>query len=613
MAERCDNRPDVIGLERLSRGRGRGPCGLLAAAGLVAALLGAAAAAAVDPLAVAAAHAGEARAAGVGPAAVDSYRRALAALEGVGTPQARLLGARIQLALGAVLYQLGRTGEAVMGYQAAVAGFQAANDRQLEIEAQLALGAGLFTLARYEAALSAALAGLRLAEVAEQPSAVARACHLAAMVHRDLGHGPDARELLERAVTVARQVGDPTTLVRALNELGNVLHTMGDDATALERKQEALALARQAGDEGTVADCLNDLAILAVSRRDDASARRYLEEAYAITIRSGGPRERAIAGLNLAGALVASGEIGRARELNREALRVAREAGLVGEEVSALVNSADIEASAGSFGNAYEALRSAYHLRQEIVNRDAAARVADLQALYQAERREAEIRLLTSERAIQELTLERERAVRRWWVAGFAVAVAFALLLGAGLRLKARSAAALRAANAKVEDLARTDTLTGLANRRHLLERLDHELRRSERGHSSFSIVMLDLDDFKRINDSRGHACGDRVLAEVGALLIANVRALDVAGRWGGEEFLLILPGTDAAGAAKVAEKIRLAVTEARVDWQGEKLTVSATLGVAECPDADIERCLREADDAMYRGKQAGKNRVVVA
>src|SRR5581483_665883 len=166
-----------------------------------------------------------------------------------------------------------------------------------------------------------------------------------------------------------------------------------------------------------------------------------------------------------------------------------------------------------------------------------------------------------------------------------------------------------------VEEQALLDSLTGLANRRQCEETLSAELARAERFGAALTAIFADLDDFKRVNDEYGHTAGDVVLREFAVVLRENVREADVAGRWGGEEFLLLLPGTDAAGGSQLAERIRATLAERVIlapDGAPVRLTVS--LGVATYPNApDADALLDAADAALYEAKRDGKNRVVAA
>jgi diguanylate cyclase (GGDEF)-like protein len=166
-----------------------------------------------------------------------------------------------------------------------------------------------------------------------------------------------------------------------------------------------------------------------------------------------------------------------------------------------------------------------------------------------------------------------------------------------------------------VERQALVDGLTGLANRRQCEETLADELARVERFGGSLAVVVADLDWFKDVNDRHGHPAGDTVLREFAVLLEETVRDVDLAGRWGGEEFVLVLPGTDLTGGAHLAERIRTALagrTVLAVD--GSPIPVTASFGVAAIPPAKTaSELFAAADAAMYQAKRAGKNRVETA
>jgi len=161
-----------------------------------------------------------------------------------------------------------------------------------------------------------------------------------------------------------------------------------------------------------------------------------------------------------------------------------------------------------------------------------------------------------------------------------------------------------------VERQALVDGLTGLANRRAASDALHGEAARAERLETPLSVVLADLDEFKEVNDLHGHAVGDEVLRVVAEVLRATLRESDVAGRWGGEEFLLLLPGADEEGAAQLAERVRVALA-ARSIPSVPGIRVTASFGVAEyAGETNPEQLLEAADGALYRAKRAGKDRV---
>jgi diguanylate cyclase (GGDEF)-like protein len=163
-----------------------------------------------------------------------------------------------------------------------------------------------------------------------------------------------------------------------------------------------------------------------------------------------------------------------------------------------------------------------------------------------------------------------------------------------------------------VERQALVDGLTGVANRRRCAEALSAEVARAERHGTPLAIVLADLDDFKLVNDAHGHAAGDNVLKEFATVLRSTLRESDLAGRWGGEEFVLLLPGSDEAGAAHLADRVRAAFAElVLLDTNGARLAVTCSFGVAQHrPGEDEDDLFAAADRALYSAKRLGKNRV---
>lgn len=161
------------------------------------------------------------------------------------------------------------------------------------------------------------------------------------------------------------------------------------------------------------------------------------------------------------------------------------------------------------------------------------------------------------------------------------------------------------------EHAARTDELTGLANRRDMQNRLNTEFSRFERSGHHFSIVLIDLDLFKRINDNFGHDAGDEVLRQFANLVRQVVRQSDVAARWGGEEFLLLLPDTTLLQALTLAERLRTEVAGTQFCYREQALPVTISAGVCSISKAgSVDELLRQADIQLYNAKESGRNRI---
>jgi len=173
----------------------------------------------------------------------------------------------------------------------------------------------------------------------------------------------------------------------------------------------------------------------------------------------------------------------------------------------------------------------------------------------------------------------------------------------------------LLVAQRALEVRATIDALTGLYNRRTILTRLREEMARAARSQEPLSIVLADLDHFKDVNDTHGHLVGDEVLRRAGRLLRELLRPYDLPGRYGGEEFLILLPGCDAFDAAGIAERVRRAF-DREVDYGDCALRTTVTLGLATMVPGDvvrIDRLIKAADDALYRAKNSGRNQLGVA
>ncbi|MGB3623723.1 MAG: diguanylate cyclase [Ketobacter sp.] len=171
-----------------------------------------------------------------------------------------------------------------------------------------------------------------------------------------------------------------------------------------------------------------------------------------------------------------------------------------------------------------------------------------------------------------------------------------------------------QAAMKKMEQMSRTDGLTQLFNRSHWQARLTEEFNRSHRYQQDLTLMLFDLDHFKSINDTYGHLGGDKVLVEVAQMITRSLRDSDVAGRYGGEEFGVLLPSTDLEGAEVVAQRLCRRVCETLIPFEGKDIAISTSIGLAQLtPDLKTpEELISNADEALYQAKEQGRNRVVL-
>jgi len=161
--------------------------------------------------------------------------------------------------------------------------------------------------------------------------------------------------------------------------------------------------------------------------------------------------------------------------------------------------------------------------------------------------------------------------------------------------------------------LATTDPLTGLFNRRHQVDVIEYERKQFKRSGKTFSFILADIDDFKAINDIHGHDAGDRILINISKLLLRTLREQDSTARWGGEEYLILLPNTPLDQAVEIAERIKQAITSDNINNNGNNISLTITMGISEYRNGEsIDACIMRADEALYRGKKNGKDRIEI-
>jgi diguanylate cyclase (GGDEF)-like protein len=203
----------------------------------------------------------------------------------------------------------------------------------------------------------------------------------------------------------------------------------------------------------------------------------------------------------------------------------------------------------------------------------------------------------------------RDQAIR--WVDGRLVRMEIAT----DITDRKRAEEQLEAAKERAETLARIDELTGLKNRRAFMEEGNRLFNQAKRFHHPFSLVMLDVDYFKQVNDTYGHIIGDSVLESLAEILRAVVREIDIVGRLGGEEFALILPETSLTDATVLAERLRMQIANHTVTSAKGEISFTSSFGIATCAlnDTSLDQVISKADEALYRAKNSGRNRVECA
>jgi diguanylate cyclase (GGDEF)-like protein len=430
-----------------------------------------------------------------------------------------------------------------------------------------------------------------------------------------------ALEYLEQTLSLAQQIGNQERELVALGNIGSALADMNQIEASLKAHRQAYALTQElAAEQNLSSQSIYQLAnicsrLFDLGRLDQAEleCNQALEPAEAIG------HVRILSGIlmTLGKIKFQQGQEAQAMPLLERALE------LVGTSTPT-ISLPLIETLAKVYSNLDKSQQAANYwqqaieLQRSLEQRERTALTEELEIRYEVERRDRDIELLQLNAELREAELKSRD--RQLFFAG-GLLIASVLLMAAlwrGYTDKRNLEAELLSRNSKLEDalntiqkLASVDSLTGLLNRRAFHDIARQALEHKRRSDTQISLALGDVDKFKQINDTYGHAVGDEVLTEIALRLTNSLRGTDVVVRWGGEEFLCFFPTTDVQAAMALAEKLRLAVSAYPVSTAFGDFTVSITFGVAQVDD-DVQDAIRRADKAMYLGKQTGGNACIL-
>lgn len=450
------------------------------------------------------------------------------------------------------------------------------------------LGVIHFELADYPAALEHYLASLEIWKRLEHRDGVGHAFNNLGEVYEKMGDLDRALECYDRALEPFEEVGNGVGAGATRVNRARVLLERGDGAGAFDVLERCLQRARAAGDRWNEAAChpLMGRALLLQGRADEAEA--HFSAGLGALAELGLRYPEAEALLFLAHLRLEHARYREAAQQLYRVLRIARETGSNALRYRAHRALSELHERRGHPIRALRHFRLYDRWKEKVLGGEADRRLTSILIRAEAAQaeREAEIHRLRH--------VELAEAVRRLEQADAEKAA-----LVAELQLRAK----------ELDRMAREDPLTGVANRREMTERLEAEVVRARRFERELTAVMVDADRFKQVNDQLSHGVGDDVLRRLARILVESCRAVDAVGRWGGEEFLLLLVEASATAAAAVCEKIRRAVE--RHPWSdvAPGLEVTVSLGYAALtPELTPEALVAAADAALYRAKSAGRN-----
>ena len=453
------------------------------------------------------------------------------------------------------------------------------------------LGVIHFELADYPAALEHYLSSLEIWTRLDHRDGVGHAFNNLGEVYEKMGDLDRALNCYERALQPFEEVGNGVGAGATRVNRARVLLERGEADAALRVLEMCLERAHRGGDRWNEAVChpLMGRALLLLGWTEAAEA--HFDEGLRALSELGLRYPEAEALLFLAHLRLEHGRYREATQHLHHALRIARETGSNALRYRAHQTLSELHEARGRPARALRHHRLYNRWKEKVLGGEADRRLTSI--LIRAEAAQAE-----RDAEIQRLRhVELAEAVRR---------------LEEADAEKARLVAELQLRALELERMAREDALTGIANRRHLAERLEAEFVRARRFGRDLTAVMVDADRFKQLNDRFFHAAGDEVLRRLARIFADSCRAVDAVGRWGGEEFLLLLVEAPPSGAASVCEKIRHTVESHPWDQVAPGLQVTVSLGFATLtPEMESpEALIAAADSALYRAKASGRNRV---
>ncbi len=427
-----------------------------------------------------------------------------------------------------------------------------------------------------------------------------------------------ARQYYEASLGLAREAGDAQLEGTALGNLALAVSEIEGPQAGLPLHQEAMALAQQRGDAHAVALQQANICqrLIQADRIDEG--RRACDQAI--------DRLTALQLTRpLAGVRMTLGDLSRSQGELREAIShyqaaLAQAEGVVPMVELTLRNSlSEVYDKLGEPLEALRQLQAQVSLGEELQSRERKTQVEELEVRYKVEQRERQLQLMTLDADLQEARLQQRTLMLVATAVALALASLGALFAWRGYRIEVRLERKLAARNQALEQalseislLARTDSLTGLWNRRAFEDLAAREIARAKRTQQPLSIAMADIDSFKSLNDRLGHEVGDRVIKAVAEQLRSTLRKVDLVCRWGGEEFLCLLPDSDVGAASQAMQRIRNQLALRPLQIGSESISITMTFGIAALSD-DLAAAVLDADTAMYEGKRGGRDIIVVA
>ncbi|MDP8203226.1 MAG: diguanylate cyclase [Candidatus Tenebribacter mawsonii] len=465
------------------------------------------------------------------------------------------------------------------------------------------------------------LQSLELGETLNDNEGIVSSLNNIGNVLRNIEKYDEALDYYQRALDLSYEINDNKSLAITLNNIGNIYLSKENYKNALSFYNRSLILKKELKDNFGIATSYNNIGI---SYQGLGSTAKALEN-HSISLDM---MKKLKDGDGIASAYFHIGIIYYEKNENKKASFNLEKALVYAQNydnkqimIPCYKILGEIYSKQRDYFKAFIAMKLYAQIKDDMVSVQTQKAVAELQIRHETEKKEKEIELLKTKASIIDYQSKESEMFMIILVVVFIAVTVMGFFFYFQFRQKANSNKAIEEQNlmltqaySKMEELAKTDMLTGLSNRRDMYQKIKHETDRFERNENSFVILMADIDNFKKINDTYGHDAGDHVLTSISSLMLSFMRKQDIVGRWGGEEFLLLLPETNLEGGKKIAEKLKSRIKNETIQFKGHDLKVTITIGLSLYDRiCDVNESIKEADKAMYFGKIRNKNCVVTA
>jgi diguanylate cyclase (GGDEF)-like protein len=463
-----------------------------------------------------------------------------------------------------------------------------------------------------EAALAAALQAVKLAEGTGSHWRRALALNELARVYHRAQQIERAKQSNAEAWTEALLDPDPVLLNAVANMRGIAHVDDADSNVTLQAWWEALKYAREAGAEGLQALALANYADHYLRRGEFQRALALSEQALPLARRAQNLNAEIVALHNLGIAKIGLKQIDEGQRYVRQGITLDEQQGALSYAADGWKELGQYLEDAGAWSGAIEAHHQYRRLIDQVLRDETRKTVLEAQERYDDERRAKEIELLNRNNSLKAEQIRAHDLAFKLWAALAGCIVLSATLLGLAYQRIRRTNQALAHSNEHLKVQSERDPLTGLANRRHFQSAIK---RLADSGKLAGTVYLIDIDHFKRINDQWGHAAGDHVLIDVAQRLRGALREDDLVVRWGGEEFLIVVPPRAAADAQQLAQRLLDLIATPAVPHGAQQIAVTASIGFASFPVAphglalSWERAIDLVDTVMYMAKAHGRNK----